>query len=180
VSGAAGEGPAGRGAGARVPRATRPPRPLGVRLIVLYKAVKAVAELALAAGLLALAASGEVESMRELAAELRHHVASRWSLLAGRALGALASARGVHLLELGLVLDAALSAVEGWSLWRGYRWGEWLVVVATATPLPLEVLDIARSHRLSRVVLAVVNAAVVVYLARRIGQERREDRGPGG
>lgn len=163
---------------------TRSPRPFGVRLIVLYKAVKAVVELALAVGLVVLAASGEVESVRELAAELRHHVASRWSLLAGRALGALASARGVHLLELGLALDAALSAVEGWSLWRGYWWGEWLVVVATATPLPLELLEIARSHHLSRVLsrvaLAVINAAVVVYLARRIGRERREHRGPGG
>jgi uncharacterized membrane protein (DUF2068 family) len=155
--------------------ATTPRRPMGVRLIVLYKGVKAVGEVVLALGLVALAASGEVESVRELAAQLRHHVASRWSLLAGRALGTLASARGVHLLELGLVLDGALSAVEGWSLWRGYRWGPWLVVAASATPLPLELVEILRSHRLSRVALALVNAAVVAYLAHRIRVERRRE-----
>jgi uncharacterized membrane protein (DUF2068 family) len=150
-----------------------PGRALGVRLIVLYKGLKAVGEVALAIALVALAASGEVDSVRALAAQLRHDVASRWSLLAGRALASLASARGVHLLEVGLLLDGALSAVEGWSLWRGYRWGPWLVVAATATPLPLEVLEIARSHRVSRLVLALVNVAAVVYLARRIRIERR-------
>lgn len=156
---------------------TRSARPLGVRLIAVYKAIKAVAEVVLAIALVALAASGEVESLRDLAARLRHDVASRWSLLAGRALGALASARGVHLLELGLVLDAALSALEGWSLWRGYRWGPWLVVAATAVPLPLELVEIVRSHRASRVAIAVVNAAVVGYLAWRIRLERQ---GPHG
>jgi uncharacterized membrane protein (DUF2068 family) len=147
-------------------------RPLGVRLIAGYKAAKAVGEIALAIGLVALAASGEVDAVRELAAQLRHDVASRWSLLAGRALGAIASVRGVHLLEIGLLLDGVLSAVEGWSLWRGYRWGPWLVVAATATPLPLELLEIVRTHRPSRVVLAILNAAVVAYLARRIRLER--------
>jgi hypothetical protein len=66
------------------------------------------------------------------------HLASRWSMLAGRALASLVSERGVHLLEMGLALDGALSAIEGWCLWRGYRWGLWLVVVATAAPLPLK------------------------------------------
>jgi uncharacterized membrane protein (DUF2068 family) len=152
------------------------PRPFGVRLIAVYKAVKAVAEVVLAIALVALAASGEVEAVRELAVRLRHDVASRWSLLAGRALGALASARGVHLVELGLVLDGAISALEGWSLWRGYRWGPWLVVAATALPLPLELVELARSHRASRLALAVANAAVVGYLVRRIAVERRRAR----
>jgi uncharacterized membrane protein (DUF2068 family) len=146
--------------------------PLGIRLIVLYKGVKAVGEIALAVTLVVLAAAGELESVRELARELSRHVASRWSLLAGRALAALASPRGVRLVEVGLLLDGVLSAVEGWSLWRGYRWGPWLVVVATASPLPLELLEIARTHRLSRIALAAANVAVVAYLARRLA--RRE------
>jgi uncharacterized membrane protein (DUF2068 family) len=150
-------------------------RALGVRLIVLYKAVKAVAEIALAIGLVALAAGGELDRVHELSHQLREHVASRWSLGAGRALAALLSRRGLHLVELGLALDGAISAVEGWSLWRGYRWGRWLVVFATATPLPLEVAEIARTHRLSRAVLAALNLAVVLYLARDL---RRHEAAP--
>jgi uncharacterized membrane protein (DUF2068 family) len=140
-------------------------QPAGVRLIVLYKGTKAVAEVTLALALFALASMGELDTLRELSVQLREHLASRWSLIVGRGLAALTSERGVHLLQLGLALDGVLSAVEGWSLWRGHRWGRWLVVIATATPLPLELVEIVRSHRPSRAVLALVNVAVVAYLA---------------
>jgi uncharacterized membrane protein (DUF2068 family) len=146
-----------------------PRRDLGVRLIVLYKAAKALLELACALALVVLAATGEIETLRGLAHQLRHDLASRWSLLLARALAALTN-HGVHLVELGLVLDGLVSAVEAWTLWRGYRWGAWLVVVVTAAPLPLEVVAIWRSHRPWRVLLAAVNVAVVVYLARQIAR----------
>jgi uncharacterized membrane protein (DUF2068 family) len=155
---------------------TREPRALGVRLIVLYKAVKAVVEIALAIALVGLAAVGELATLREIAIQLKENLASRWSLMLGRALAALFSGRGVRLLELGLALDGIVSAFEGWSLSRGYRWGPWLVLAATATPLPLEIYEIVRTHRPSRVVLAVVNLAIVIYLARdvrRSGSLRR-------
>jgi uncharacterized membrane protein (DUF2068 family) len=155
------------------------PRPdLGVRLIVLYKVAKALLEFACAIGLVVLAATGEMETLRVLAHQLREDLASRWSLLLGRALGALTN-RGVHLVELGLALDGLVSAVEGWTLWRGYRWGAWLVVVATAAPLPLEVVAISRSHRPWRVLLAAVNAVVVVYLTRQIVRRRSAVAGAG-
>jgi uncharacterized membrane protein (DUF2068 family) len=141
-------------------------QPVGVHLIVLYKAIKAVAEVALSLVLVVLAATGELATLRELSIQLREHFASRWSLMAGRAMTALFSERGVHLLQIGLALDGVLSAFEGWSLWRGRRWGRWVVVIATATPLPLEVVEIARSHRPSRAFLALLNVAVVAYLAR--------------
>ncbi len=145
---------------------SREPRALGLRLIVLYKYVKSVVEVLLAVALVVLAARGEIETLREVAIQLKEHVASRWSLMLGRALAALVSERGVHLLEIGLALDGVWSAFEGWSLARGYRWGPWLVIAATATPLPLEIHEIVRTHRLSRVVVAIVNLAIVLYLAR--------------
>jgi uncharacterized membrane protein (DUF2068 family) len=145
-------------------------RDLGVRLIVLYKATKAVAEVLLALGLVALAASGEIAVLRSLAEGLRDHVASRWSLTAGRLLGALVSPRGVHLLETGLLLDGVLTAFEGFSLARGFWWGPWLVVAASALPLPLEIVEIARAGSPLRIALAAVNLAVVVYLVRRLAR----------
>lgn len=157
------EGQGQRGAGRR---------PAGLLLIILYKLGKAVAQLLLAATLVVLAATGELAALRELASALRENVASRWSLASGRLLSTVLSERGIHLVEFGLVLDAILSAVEGWSLWMGYRWGAWLVVAATATPLPLEILEIARAHRPSRIALAVANLAIVVYLCRRLAARR--------
>jgi uncharacterized membrane protein (DUF2068 family) len=159
------------------PRAHEPPAaaPLdaGVRVIVAYKAVKALGEVALLAGLLLLARGGERSALQEVAALARHHLTSRWSELAARALSALWSGHGFRLLELGLLLDAALTAVEGWSLWRGLRWGPWLVVGATLLPLPWELWEIARTGSLARVAVAAVNLVVTAYLARAIVRERR-------
>jgi uncharacterized membrane protein (DUF2068 family) len=150
----------------------------GIRLIILYKGLKAVAEVALAAALVLLAATGEIATFREAAIQLKEDLASRWSLLLGRVLATLLSERGVHLLEIGLALDGIVSAVEGWSLWRGYRWGPWLVIVLTATPLPLEALGIVRNHRPSRIALMLLNVAVVVYLARSVRRARRAAQAP--
>ena len=153
-------------------------RDVGVRLIVAYKATKALLEVALAVVLVVLAATGEIAMLREVAVHLRGNVASRWSLMLGRVLARLASPRGMHLVEIGLVLDAVVSAFEGWCLWRGYAWGAWVVVIATAAPLPLEAISIARAHRPTRVVLALVNVAIVIYLALRIAAKRPgHDRG---
>lgn len=145
---------------------------MGVRLIVGYKWVKAVLEVALAVTFVIFARRGGLAALQEAAAALEHHVTSRWSVLAGRAVARAISGRGLHVAEIGLALDGILSAVEGWSLWRGYRWGAWLVVVATATPLPLEVHHLVRTHGISRGALVLLNVAVVVYLARRIARSQ--------
>jgi uncharacterized membrane protein (DUF2068 family) len=150
-----------------------PQREVGIRLIAGYKLAKAAAELALLGVLVALAATGEMGWLRELARGMREHVASRWSLELGRLIAAVTSPRGLRLTELALLLDAALTAVEGYSLWRGYRWSAWLVVIATGLPLPLEIHAVLRTHRLSRVALAILNALVVAYLARRIARHPR-------
>jgi hypothetical protein len=104
------------------PETVRTPEEHGVRLIAAYKGVKAVAELALAVVLVVLAASGELVAMTHLATHLREHLASRWSVLAGRAIGAMVSGRSVHLIEIGLALDGLVSGVEAFTLRRGYRW----------------------------------------------------------
>jgi uncharacterized membrane protein (DUF2068 family) len=150
----------------------REPRDAGVRLIVLYKYVKALAEIAFAAVLVALAVTGELARVRELGLHLHEDVASRWSLMAGRWLGALFSARGTRFLEIGLVLDAVLAGIEGWSLSRGYAWGPWLVVFSTAVPLPLEIREIVRRPSGGRIALTAVNLLIVLYLALLVRRRR--------
>lgn len=147
-----------------------PPNDVGIRLIVLYKCCKAVVQVALAATLVILAAKGEIEAVRHLATTLIEEGASRWLVLLGKALDVLVSERGVRLLEIGLALDAVISSFEGWALWRGYRWAAWLVVAATALPLPFEVLLVLRSPRAWRIATILVNLAIVAYLARRVAR----------
>jgi uncharacterized membrane protein (DUF2068 family) len=147
-------------------------RDVGVRLIVTYKAVKAAAEVLAALALVALAASGELATVQLMAAGLRDHLASEWSLSLAGAIEVLLSPHGTHLVELGLAVDGVLTAVEGWSLRRGAWWGPWFVVVATALPLPWELYEIARALSAARIALAAVNVAVILYLVRRIARRQ--------
>lgn len=160
--------------------AAAPHRDLGTGLIVLYKALKAAAEVALLLGMLALARGGEHHTAARLAAVAREHLASRWSLELSEAVGFLASGRGQRLAELGLALDGLLTALEGWSLWRGYRWGPWLVVCASLLPLPWELWELGRGWRWSRVALIGANLAVAGYLAWRIARRGRGRPGRAG
>jgi uncharacterized membrane protein (DUF2068 family) len=143
------------------------PRPdTGIRLIVAYKLCKAALWLTLAMVLGLLIITGRLEPFREMATELQTHVASRWSLLLGRTLASALSAKGLRFIEVGLALDGLISAVEAWALWRGHRWGPWLVAVASALPVPLEIWELVGRPSPWRALLLLVNLAVVAYLAR--------------
>ncbi|MFT3912522.1 MAG: DUF2127 domain-containing protein [Anaeromyxobacteraceae bacterium] len=97
-----------------------------------------------------------------------------------RALGLVAQGHRLRLVELGLAFEAALSTLEAWALHRGRRWGAWLVLVASLSPVPWEVRAIV--HRASPVRLAVllVNLGIAAYLARGLWRERHAASRPGG
>jgi uncharacterized membrane protein (DUF2068 family) len=147
-------------------------RDVGTRVIVVYKAAKAAAQLALAVAIVVLSRRGELETARAIAEGMREHVASRWSASLAHLLAAALTRRGLALIETGLLLDAVLSGFEGWSLWRGYRWGPWLVVCATTVPLPWELWEVARHWSAARLAIGAANLAVVAYLIRRILRRR--------
>jgi uncharacterized membrane protein (DUF2068 family) len=172
VTGGLANAPPGRSAAAPAPRAA-PARDLGTNLIVTYKGVKALVELALLLGIVALARGGEHGTARALARSVREHLASGWSVAVSHAVRLLASQRGMHLLELGLSADALLTGLEGWSLWKGYRWSAWLVVCVTLIPIPWELWEIGRRGSWARVAIAAANLAVVGYLAWRIARSDR-------
>ena len=150
-----------------------PRRDTGIRLILAYKLGKAALWVTLATVLGLLVSTGRLEPFRAMADELQTHVASRWSLLLGRALVSALSVKGLRFIELGLALDGIVSVVEAWALWRGHRWGPWLVAVASALPVPFELWELVRRPSPWRALLLAVNLAVIAYLARWLRQHRR-------
>ncbi|HXJ23045.1 MAG TPA: DUF2127 domain-containing protein [Polyangia bacterium] len=145
----------------------------GVRAIITYKVVKAILQTVAAAVLLYGAHHGLTASLTRFADHLRHHAVHAWSNII------------VHLLERFLhaphsivwtaaaaLADAALSSVEGYALWRGYAWGEWLVVGTTASLIPFEIYALTRHVRVGRVVLLILNLVIVTYLVNRARQRR--------
>lgn len=148
-------------------------RDRGLRVIVAYKLTKGVLWLVFAAVLLVLMHMGLEDKLAGLAAALRHH-AHAWSLAFARVVVTAGTRRGLWTLIVALLADGCVSLVEGWALLRGRWWGPWLVVVATGSLLPFEILALIRHLHPVRAVLFVANVVIVVYLARTALAERRE------
>jgi uncharacterized membrane protein (DUF2068 family) len=69
---------------------------------------------------------------------------------------------------------AALRFTEGYGLWRGRTWAEWVALVSGALLLPLEVRELLRGLNLFRSALFIGNLAVVFYMLYVILANRRE------
>jgi len=151
----------------------------GLRLILAYKLGKAALWLVLASLLGLLMTSGRLDAFRSVAGELQAHVASRWSLLLGQALASASSVGGLRLVEFGLGIDGLTSVLEAWALWRGHRWGPWLVAVTSALPVPYEAWELVRQPSPWRALLLTANLAIVAYLAAWLRRHHREDAPPG-
>ena len=72
-----------------------------------------------------------------------------------------------------LLLDGMLTACEGWALHRRFVWAPWLVVVATGSPMPFEVVELVRRPQALRLTVFVINLTIVCYLAGRATREVR-------
>jgi uncharacterized membrane protein (DUF2068 family) len=66
---------------------------------------------------------------------------------------------------------AALFLTEGTGLLFRKRWAEWLTIIATSSFMPLEVYELIKEFTPLRVVVLLVNAAVVLFLIYRVREK---------
>jgi len=59
---------------------------------------------------------------------------------------------------------ATLFAVEGFGLWTGKRWAEYLTTIATASLIPFELWELVRHATPAKAIVLIVNIAIVIYL----------------
>ncbi len=71
-------------------------------------------------------------------------------------------------LGIGSLIYAGLFLTEGIGLWLEKRWAEWFTVIITGSLLPVEVYEIYRHPTLIKVLVLIINIAVVIYLIYRI------------
>jgi uncharacterized membrane protein (DUF2068 family) len=154
-------------ADSRIQAQDRPKQPrnaLGLRFIVGYKLVKAIAELLLGAVLLSLASAGSAGHLREVALNVRNHAAEAWSVALAERLVRASTERNLLVVGLAILLDGALSGIEGWALYHRYRWSRWFVVGATFALVPFEGLALASHFSVGRIALLIGNVSIVIYL----------------
>jgi uncharacterized membrane protein (DUF2068 family) len=71
-------------------------------------------------------------------------------------------------LSVGTFFYSALFLCEGTGLALRKRWAEYLTIISTASLMPIEILEIHKSPSAAKVVLLLLNLAVVVYLVREL------------
>lgn len=145
----------------------------GMRLIVIYKVVKAASAWIACGVLLVLIRAGKMDQMHEAAVVLRDNMTHALSLALAKLLVTVLTVPHFHLAILALSIDGSFSCFEAWALYRGFRWAFWLVLIGTAVFLPFEVVLLARGIKIGRLIVFVINVAIFVYLARRAWRQHQ-------
>lgn len=153
----------------QAPRAQSEPRPFALKLIIGYKFAKAPLVLLL----------GVILTANPHGAEHFARVLSRELSEGGALLAKVGAWLGLHLspkdLKHAAFLawgDGLVTLLEGVLLLRGHAWGEWIVVAALAALVPFEAISLERRPGPLKLVVLLLNVAIVVYLASRRWQER--------
>jgi uncharacterized membrane protein (DUF2068 family) len=146
-----------------------------IRVIALFKLLKAA--LLIAVGMSAL------HLLHKDVASIAEHSVRMLGLDPGnryvdKALAKVADLTPQKIRNLGIVsfIYAGLFLTEGIGLWMVKRWAEWFSVIITTSLVPFEIYEIHRHPSAIKVLVLIVNIAVVGYLIYRIRHERPESK----
>jgi uncharacterized membrane protein (DUF2068 family) len=84
----------------------------------------------------------------------------------------------VTLFGIAAIAWGALELVEGYGLWRRYRWAEWLTVIATSILIPVELYELVHRPSALKAAGLAVNVLIVIYLVRVVTRGGRRERPP--
>jgi len=135
-----------------------------LRAVITYKWVKGAAELLLFLALALTLAFGWKDELSDWAHEFRNSSTRAYAVLLGRALEKATSPRGLHITMAALLVDGLVTLFEGWALHRRRPWGPWVVVGVTGALLPFEIFEMVHHFRWIRLLVVLVNLAVVAFL----------------
>jgi len=148
-------------------KAKRNSRDIGILLIAIFKLFKAALLLAVGIGLLSLlhkdVASALMNFLSVLHVDHNNHYIHGLVMKLG-----LASDHQLEAISAGSFFYAALLGTEGIGLLLKKHWAEYLTIIATASFIPLEIYEIVQHVRIGRIIILVINIAVVVYLIYRV------------
>ena len=136
-------------------------------LIALFKLLKGAALIAVGIGAIKLLHRDVAETLTHWINVFRvdpenrlvHHLLSR-------VIGV--SPNQLKALSVGTFVYAGLLLIEGTGLLLRRRWAEYFTIITTAGLIPLEVYEITQHLTASKVIVLLVNAAIVAYLVLRV------------
>jgi uncharacterized membrane protein (DUF2068 family) len=147
-----------------------------IRLVAVFKLVKAAFLMVVGIGILKLIHADVARQLEHWVAMLGLDPGSRY---VSHAIQKVTSASPDKIKELGIVsfVYAALFLTEGIGLWLMKRWAEWFTVVITSSLVPVEIYEIYRHPTAIKILVLMINIAVVGYLLFRIKSETQAPMG---
>ena len=146
-----------------------------IRVIALFKLLKAASLIVVGFGVLKLIHADVATQLERWVAMFGFDPDGR---MISQAIQKVTNLSPARIREFGIVsfVYAGLFLTEGIGLWRLKRWAEWFTVVITSSLLPLEIYELF--HRLTpiKILVLIINVAVVAYLLHRITSERPASR----
>jgi uncharacterized membrane protein (DUF2068 family) len=143
----------------------------GLQLIGAMKLLKALSLLAVGVGLLSFLHRDAAHALRHWIEFFRLDVHAR---LIEELLAKVAGIkpRTMRRLGIGTLGYATVFAVEGIGLLRGKTWAEYMTAAVTMSFLPIELYELVVHPSAMKVLLTLINLAVVVYLVFEIRRRR--------
>jgi uncharacterized membrane protein (DUF2068 family) len=138
-----------------------------IRLIALFKLLKAVLLIAVGMGALHLIHKDVASVVEHWVRMLGLDPGNRYVDRALEKAGNLTPDK-MKQLGVGSFIYAALFLTEGIGLWMVKRWAEWFSVIITSSLVPFEIYEICRHPSPIKILVLIFNIAVVAYLIYRI------------
>lgn len=154
-----------------VTRVTQPNGRTALRLIAVFKLCKAFGLLLVAVAAFGLVRQATLDSIAAWIASLPIQHGHRFLVDAMDYLLQLGPRKFIAIGAAACVY-AGLFTVEGFGLWRGKRWAEYLTVIATASLIPLELWEIYHRFNWLKLAAFAVNVAIVWYLIALLRRQR--------
>jgi uncharacterized membrane protein (DUF2068 family) len=147
-----------------------------IRLIGLFKLAKAALLIGVGVAALRLVHANVAGLLEEWVPRIGFGPGSKY---VGRVLVEAAALTPTRIKDVGVgsLIYAGLFLTEGLGLWFLKTWAEWLTIVITSSLVPVEIWEIGRHPNVAKVVVLVVNLALVGYLIYEVRKERFERAG---
>jgi uncharacterized membrane protein (DUF2068 family) len=145
-----------------------------LRIIGVFKLAKAAVLIVVGVAALKLVHADIASVLEEWVPRIGFGPGSRY---VGRALMEAAALTPSRIKDVGVgsLVYAALFLTEGIGLLMLKKWAEWVTIVITSSLVPVEIYEIVRHPNVVKVVVLVINLALVGYLIYQLRKEEGEE-----
>ena len=137
--------------------------PKALRLIAIFKLIKAFSLLIIGLGALSLVNRDIVDTLESWVTFVHVDPDNRYIHLFIEKIG-LADDSTLKKISAGTFFYATLLLTEGIGLWFQKRWAEFLTAIITASFIPIEVYELIRRFTFAKIILIIINVAILWYL----------------